>query len=92
MSYDLDWVRDVVLEPTNEKPSPGQMDMGLVAERTHDWCLCGGLISVDDDDDIMGAVARHIMSNRHKEWRVLGGMSLPRDPELFGRVPVEIDR
>lgn len=88
MSYGLDWLRDVVLEPIDESPSPGQLDFGLVAERLWDRCACGGVVSVEDDGDVTAAVARHQQANRHREWRVLGGLGLPEKAEDFGRVEV----
>jgi hypothetical protein len=90
LSYDLDWLQEIVLHPITVDPSPGQLDLGLVVERQSDWCLCGGIIVVDDDGDVMEAVARHMQTNRHREWVVLGGLFLPTDPEMFGRIPIEI--
>lgn len=53
-----------------------------------DRCICGGAISVEDDGDVMAAVARHNQSWRHAEWRLLGGMDLTADTEMFGRVAI----
>jgi hypothetical protein len=51
-------------------------------------CACGGLIRVyaNDPGGIPAAVARHNLTARHREWRALGGLSMERDAELFGRV------
>lgn len=90
MSDGLQWLRDIVERPIEVERAPGQMDLGLVVERLSDVCACGGLISVDDDGDVMEAVARHIQSNRHREWSKMGGLALPTDPEMFGRIPVDV--
>lgn len=88
MTERLDWIQQIVSDPLTDPRSPGQLDLGLVAERVWDRCQCGGAISVGTDGDIAEAVARHIQGNRHTEWRLLGGLGLPSDAEKFGRVAV----
>lgn len=73
----------------------GQMELGLVAERKSDVCACGGTIDMPADPDeetISDVMHRHVRSARHKEWRAMGGVLLPSDPQDVGHVAVEEPR
>jgi hypothetical protein len=85
--FGFDDLSALVEEPIRApEPRPDRKRPSLTTAR----CACGGSIEADAENpaDIIRAVDDHRSSVQHVEWLFLGGLGLPQDPEMFGRVPV----